>query len=53
VFVKETFLRDSVSLRSVTIKGYKFVRNDRMVRSGPGVGGGVVGLYIKSGLRFR
>jgi hypothetical protein len=32
VGVNETFLRDSVSSRSVAIKGYKFVRNDRTVR---------------------
>jgi hypothetical protein len=29
----------------------KFARNDRTVRGGPGVGGGV-GLYIRSGLGF-
>jgi hypothetical protein len=43
----ETVLRDSVSLRSVEIKGYKFVRNDRTVR------GGGVGLFIRSGLGFK
>jgi hypothetical protein len=48
VGVNEVFLRDSVSSRSVAIKGYKFVRNDRTVRGGPGVG-----LYIKSGLGFK
>jgi hypothetical protein len=41
VGVNETFLRDSVSSRSVAIKGYKFVRNDQRVRGGPG--GGDVG----------
>jgi hypothetical protein len=49
VGVNETFLRDSVSSRSVAIKGYKFVRNDRTVRVGPGVGGG----GVESGLGFK
>jgi hypothetical protein len=30
----ETFLRDSVSSRAVAIKGYKCVRNLRIVRKG-------------------
>jgi hypothetical protein len=51
VGVNETFLRDSVSSRSLAIKGYNFVRNDRTVRGGPGVGG--VGLYIRSELGFK
>jgi hypothetical protein len=50
VGVNEIFLRDSVSSQSVAIKGYKFVRNDRTVRGGLDVGGGGVGLYIRSGL---
>jgi hypothetical protein len=41
----ETVLRDSVSLRSVEIKGYKFVRNDRTVRGG--------GVGLRSGLGFK
>jgi hypothetical protein len=52
---KETFLRDSVSSRSVAIKGYKFVRNDRTERGGPGVRGGGVGSDSRSsesGVKF-
>jgi hypothetical protein len=43
----------SVSSRSVTIKGYRFIRNDRMVRSRPNTDGGGVGMYIKNGLKHR
>jgi hypothetical protein len=53
VGVKETFLRDSVTSQSVAIKDYKFVRNDRTVHSGFGVGGDGVALYIRSGLGFK
>jgi hypothetical protein len=53
VVVNETFLRDSVSSQYVAIKNNKVVRNYWMVRGGPGVGGGGVGLYIKSGLGFK
>jgi hypothetical protein len=53
VGVNETFLRDSVSSRSVAIKGYKFVRNDRTVCGAPGLAGGGVGLYIRSGFGFK
>jgi hypothetical protein len=53
VGVNETFLRDSLSSRYVAIKNNKVVRNDWMVRGGSGVGGGGVGLYIRSGLGFK
>jgi hypothetical protein len=53
VGVNDYFLRDSVPSRSVAIKGYKFVRNHWIVRGGPGVGGGCVGSYIRSGLGFK
>jgi hypothetical protein len=46
-------MSDSVSSRSVAIRGYKFVRNDRTVCGGPGVGGGGVGLYIRNELGFK
>jgi hypothetical protein len=51
--INETFLCDSVPSRSVAIKGYKFVRNDRTVRVGPGVGGSRVGFYMRYGLGFK
>jgi hypothetical protein len=37
----------------VSIKGYKFIRNDRSVRGRTGVAGGGVGLYVRKGISFK
>jgi hypothetical protein len=44
---------DSVSSWAVTIKGYKFVRNDRTVRGRNGTDSSGVGIYIGNGLMYK
>jgi hypothetical protein len=53
VGVNETFLRDSDSSRAVSIKGYKFIRNDRTVRGRTDVAGGGVGIYVRKGIKSK
>jgi hypothetical protein len=54
----DTFFRSSNTTqmqykiyKPLAIKGYKFVRNDRTVRSRTDTDGGGVGIYIRSSLR--
>ena len=46
--ISETWLREEIPGSLVAVPGYVLIRNDR----GRGGGGGV-GLYLKSGLRYR
>jgi exonuclease III len=51
--VNETFLVEAIHSDAVEIQGYVFLRNDRTVLGRPNTQGGGVGIYLKSGLKYR
>jgi hypothetical protein len=51
--VNETFLNDAISSDAVEIQGYVLLRNDRTVFGRPQTQGGGVGIYLKSGIKYR